>query len=192
MVLKPKLFTFMAIHLLGALISIPITGKVKNESIKNHIFILNIIEIKMFSKLSKKSSDLKKSIQEKSVTGSSLVKDKSKILMSEQWPKIENLIAKGLIDIAEEKINDEDFMNTVFSRSYELLPTIARFALPREKYLAFAHTKRESLFLKVVELKEKKSAIALSNIGFHYSNKDFREIIFTKVDSTFLNNSLYL
>ena len=146
----------------------------------------------MFSKLSKKSSDLKKSMQEKSVTGSSLVKDKSKTLMSEQWPKIENFIAKGLIDIAEEKINDEDFMNTIFSRSYELLPTIARFALPREKYLAFAHTKRESLFLKVVELKEKKLAMALSNRVFQYNNQDFSEIMFTKVDSTFLNNSLYL
>lgn len=146
----------------------------------------------MFSKLSKKSTDLKKSIQEKSVTGSSLVKDKSKIIMSEHWPKIESFIAKGLIDIAEEKINDEEFMNTVFSRSYELLPTIARFALPREKYLAFAHTKRESLFLKVVELKEKRSAIALSNRVFHYSNQDFRENLFTKVNSVFLNNSLYL
>lgn len=82
------------------------------------------------------------------------IKDKAQALFDEHWDKIEAFLIKGLLGVAEEKLQDEEFMSTIFEKAYELLPTIVRLVISRKTFFGFIEPKRNDLMIKIGELRD--------------------------------------
>ena len=72
----------------------------------------------------------------------------SKVLQA-NWGKVEPLIYKGLLDVADEKLNDEAFLSEIFGKVYEVLPMPVRLALTKEKFTSICLDMRGPLTEKV-------------------------------------------
>lgn len=77
--------------------------------------------------------------------------------IEKQWPKIEEVLLKGMISIAEDKLNDEKFLASVFDKAYEVLPMPVRMLLPRDMFLQYCIQHKEPLLLKLDDYKENKT-----------------------------------
>lgn len=106
----------------------------------------------MFDNLRNKSKALSEKIKDKaeSVKESETVTN-IQSLLEEHWTKIESKLVNSFLSVAEERLYDEDFMETAFDKSYELLPTAVRLIISRKRFIAFAHSKSDTLRQKVTE-----------------------------------------
>lgn len=82
--------------------------------------------------------------------GFDAAKNKTKVYFEEHWPKIEEFLVKGLLDISQEKLLDEKTFIPLFEKSYELLPTPVRLVIPRERFMGFCLERKEPLVTKVI------------------------------------------
>lgn len=101
--------------------------------------------------------DLKSSLEaaKKSTTENiTATKSKAKDVFDKNWPKFEEVIVKGLINITEEKLKDDKALAAAFEKAYELLPVPVRLVLSRDNFLNFCMLKREPLLEKVQKYKE--------------------------------------
>ncbi len=46
---------------------------------------------------------------------------------------VENVVFNGLLGIAEDKLNDDEFINNLFNKVYEILPTPVRLIISLER-----------------------------------------------------------
>lgn len=106
----------------------------------------------MFNDLRNKSKVLSEKIKDKAES----VKESHSVaniqsLLDEHWTKIESKLVHGFLSVAEERLYDEEFIETAFDKSYELLPTAVRLIISRKRFLAFANSKSDILRQKVTE-----------------------------------------
>ena len=104
--------------------------------------------------------DLKSSLEAaKKSTAENLTATKSKArdIFDKNWPKFEEVIVKGLINITEEKLKDDKALTSAFGKAYELLPVPVRLVLSRDNFLNFCMLKKEPLLEKVQKYKENKA-----------------------------------
>jgi hypothetical protein len=62
---------------------------------------------------------------------------------------LERIVINGLLNIAEEKLSDADFIESVFSKAYELLPTPVRMVVSRQWCLRYLHARKVPLLLQL-------------------------------------------
>ncbi|MFO4565917.1 hypothetical protein AAHC35_00065 [Klebsiella quasipneumoniae subsp. similipneumoniae] len=60
-----------------------------------------------------------------------------------------NIVINGLLNIAEDKLNDDVFIESVFNKAYELLPTPVRLVMKREWCLNYLQTQKAPLLEKL-------------------------------------------
>ena len=99
--------------------------------------------------LSQRVSDTKQFASMHVTAGASKAGD----LFERHWPKVEHVVVNGLISVAEEKLKDDQFLQSVFESAYELLPTAVRIVLPRTKFIEFSMQRREPILLKLQDFR---------------------------------------
>ncbi|MBA7942492.1 hypothetical protein [Citrobacter sp. RHBSTW-00271] len=62
---------------------------------------------------------------------------------------LERIVINGLLNIAEEKLSDADFIESAFSKTYELLPTPVRMVVSRQWCLRYLHSRKAPLLLQL-------------------------------------------
>lgn len=62
---------------------------------------------------------------------------------------LERIVIDGLLHIAEEKLSDANFVESVFSKAYELLPTPVRMVVSRQWCLRYLHSRKAPLLLQL-------------------------------------------
>jgi hypothetical protein len=62
---------------------------------------------------------------------------------------LERIVIDGLLNIAEEKLSDADFIESAFSKAYELLPTPVRMVVSRQWCLRYLHARKAPLLLQL-------------------------------------------
>ena len=84
----------------------------------------------MFNDLRNKSKVLSEKIKDKaeSVKESQAVTN-MQALLDEHWTKIESKLVHGFLSVAEERLYDDEFIETALDKSYELVPTAVRLII---------------------------------------------------------------
>lgn len=67
---------------------------------------------------------------------------------------IEKIVVNGLIDIAEEKLQDETFLRSSLDKIYELLPVSVRLVISREAFFNFCVARKEPILVKIKGYRE--------------------------------------
>ncbi|MBE5215825.1 hypothetical protein IG611_11730 [Pectobacterium sp. A535-S3-A17] len=62
---------------------------------------------------------------------------------------LQQVIVNGLIGIAEDKLKDDVFIESVFNKAYEILPTPVRLILNRKRCLDYLIANKEPLLEKI-------------------------------------------
>ncbi|MEI9482376.1 hypothetical protein V5093_12035 [Enterobacter cancerogenus] len=62
---------------------------------------------------------------------------------------LENIVINGLLNIAADKLNDDAFVEVVFSKAYELLPAPVRMVLKREWCLSYLQSQKALILVKL-------------------------------------------
>lgn len=101
----------------------------------------------------------------------SATKSKAKDIFDKNWPKFEEVIVKGLINITEEKLKDDKALAAAFEKAYELLPVPVRLILSRDNFLSFCMLKREPLLEKVQKYKENNAKTLEQTVQVAIENK---------------------
>lgn len=92
----------------------------------------------------------------KSNTEDLSIKEKSTELWDKFYPKIEDTIVNGFLDIAEDKLTNEDDIKLVLNKVYELLPTLVRLTLSREFFIEKVFVHKEKILAKVISVKNER------------------------------------
>ena len=79
-----------------------------------------------------------------------LNKVKSNDLFLEYWPTIEKLIIKKVMPQVIDKLKEDDEVELILRKTFELLPTTIRLLTTREKFVRFFMNKKESI-IKLIE-----------------------------------------
>lgn len=76
--------------------------------------------------------------------------EKSESVFSSKYKlMLQQVIINGLIGIAEDKLKDEVFIESVFNKAYEILPTPIRLVLNRKRCLDCLMANKEPLLEKI-------------------------------------------
>jgi hypothetical protein len=86
-------------------------------------------------------------------------KSKANDFLEQNWPKIEKELLSELLTATEDKLKDDQTLEALLDKSYELFPLPVRLVLPHAKFIAFSMKKREPLLLKLQEHKTKNESI---------------------------------
>lgn len=62
---------------------------------------------------------------------------------------LNNIVINGLLNIAEDKLNDDAFIESVFNKAYELLPTPVRLVVKRQWCLNYLQSQKTPLLEKL-------------------------------------------
>lgn len=62
---------------------------------------------------------------------------------------LDNIVINGLLNIAEDKLSDDTFVESVFSKAYELLPVPVRLVVRREWCLSYLQTRKAPLLVQL-------------------------------------------
>lgn len=77
--------------------------------------------------------------------------------LSKYKPLLENIVINGLLNIAEDKLNDDTFVESVFSKAYELLPAPVRMVVKREWCLSYLQSRKTPLLVKLQLYRDERS-----------------------------------
>lgn len=77
--------------------------------------------------------------------------------LSKYKPLLENIVIHGLLNIAEDKLNDDIFVESVFSKAYELLPAPVRMVVKREWCLSYLQSRKTPLLVKLQLYRDERS-----------------------------------
>ncbi|MDY4315661.1 hypothetical protein SOW02_12045 [Pectobacterium actinidiae] len=76
--------------------------------------------------------------------------EKSESAFSDKYKlMLQQVIINGLIGIAEDKLKDDDFIEGVFNKAYEMLPTPVRLVLNRKRCLNYLMDNKTPLLEKI-------------------------------------------
>lgn len=64
-------------------------------------------------------------------------------------PLLENIVINGLLNIAEDKLNDDVFVESVLSKAWELLPAPVRMVVKREWCLHYLQSRKAPLLAQL-------------------------------------------
>ena len=64
-------------------------------------------------------------------------------------PLLDSLVINGLLNIAEDKLSDNAFIESVFSKAYELLPAPVRLIVRREWCLSYLQSRKAPLLAQL-------------------------------------------
>ncbi|UJR63001.1 hypothetical protein [Dickeya zeae] len=64
-------------------------------------------------------------------------------------PLLESMVINGLLTIAEDKLSDDVFVESVFSKTWELLPAPVRMVVKREWCLHYLHSRKAPLLAQL-------------------------------------------
>ncbi len=84
------------------------------------------------------------------------IKDKSSAIWDKYYPKFEDTVVNGFLDIAEDKLSSEEDILLVIHKTYELLPTLVRLALSRDFFTEKVIAQKHNILAKVVLKKEQR------------------------------------
>ncbi|MGE5034974.1 MULTISPECIES: hypothetical protein [Yersinia] len=70
---------------------------------------------------------------------------------------LDNIVINGLLNIAEDKLNDDAFVESVFSKAYELLPAPVRMVVKREWCLSYLQSRKTPLLVKLQLYRDERS-----------------------------------
>ncbi|WP_439212778.1 hypothetical protein [Duffyella gerundensis] len=62
---------------------------------------------------------------------------------------LDNIVINGLLNIAEDKLSDDAFIESVFSKAYELLPVPVRMIVRREWCLGYVQSRKAPLLAQL-------------------------------------------
>ncbi|BFI63146.1 hypothetical protein KD5_28960 [Yersinia pseudotuberculosis] len=62
---------------------------------------------------------------------------------------LDSIVINGLLNIAEDKLSDDIFIESVFSRAYELLPVPVRLVVRREWCLGYLQSRKAPLLAQL-------------------------------------------
>lgn len=62
---------------------------------------------------------------------------------------LDSIVINGLLNIAEDKLSDDAFIESVFSKAYELLPVPVRMVLKREWCLSYLQSRKAPLLTQL-------------------------------------------
>jgi len=62
---------------------------------------------------------------------------------------LDSIVINGLLNIAEEKLSDDVFIESVFSKAYELLPVPVRLVVRREWCLGYLQSRKAPLLAQL-------------------------------------------
>ncbi|EKN3946294.1 TPA: hypothetical protein ACRFDF_002160 [Yersinia enterocolitica] len=77
--------------------------------------------------------------------------------LSKYKPLLENIVINGLLNIAEDKLNDDIFVESVFTKAYELLPAPVRMVVKREWCLSYLQSRKTPLLVKLQLYRDERS-----------------------------------
>lgn len=83
----------------------------------------------------------------------SATKEKSVNAIEKYWPSVEKLVVEGFIGVSEEKLKDQVFLETTFSKVYEFLPVAVRVLIEKDKFIAYCLRHREPLVARLEVIK---------------------------------------
>lgn len=81
-------------------------------------------------------------LPENTVKPSIIGSDKYRLLL-------ENIVINGLLNIAEDKLSDDAFVEVIFNKAYELLPVPVRMVLKREWCLSYLQSQKAPILVKL-------------------------------------------
>lgn len=81
-------------------------------------------------------------------------KESANAMYEQYGPAIENVVVNGLIDVAEEKLQDEMFLKASLEKIYELLPVAVRMIVSRDVFFDYCLARKEPLVVKIKGYKE--------------------------------------
>ncbi|HDL6741148.1 TPA: hypothetical protein ACSRD7_001585 [Yersinia enterocolitica] len=70
---------------------------------------------------------------------------------------LENIVIKGLLNMAEDKLSDDAFVESVFSKAYEFLPVPVRMVVKREWCLSYLQSRKTPLLVKLQFYRDERS-----------------------------------
>lgn len=62
---------------------------------------------------------------------------------------LDSIVINGLLNIAEDKLSDDGFIESVFSKAYELLPVPVRLVVRREWCLSYLQSRKAPLLTQL-------------------------------------------
>ena len=91
--------------------------------------------------------DLQDRVSGESVLDSPLEIQASRIAKYNQL--LDSIVINGLLNIAEDKLSDDAFIESVFSKAYELLPVPVRLVVRREWCLGYLQSRKAPLLAQI-------------------------------------------
>ncbi|MGK4479255.1 hypothetical protein ACSMDC_12825 [Yersinia enterocolitica] len=81
----------------------------------------------------------------------------SKISKSRQM--LESIVVHGLLNLAENRLSDDAFVDAVFEKAYELLPAAVRLAVSREMCRTYLHSRKKPLLTQLQQYRHDRLSI---------------------------------
>ncbi|AVX36253.1 hypothetical protein [Yersinia massiliensis] len=81
----------------------------------------------------------------------------SKISKSKQM--LESIVVHGLLNLAENRLSDDAFVDAVFEKAYELLPAAVRLAVSREVCRTYLHSRKKPLLAQLQQYRHDRLSI---------------------------------
>jgi len=83
-------------------------------------------------------------LKDKIKTESVDIKSSGTEMWEKFYPKFEGVIVNGFLDVAEDKLTNEEDLKLVIHKVYELLPTLVRLTLSRDFFTdkVFVHKEK--------------------------------------------------
>lgn len=110
------------------------------------------------------TKNLSNSIADGLTSAQSTVSSGAEELWAQHGDTVEKIVVDGLIDVAEDKLNDQEFVLSSFETIYELLPTPIRLVISRDYFLRKCFAQKEILHTKVLTVKSQRTEALPSKI----------------------------
>ncbi|MFB4501535.1 hypothetical protein ACE3JA_05130 [Enterobacter hormaechei subsp. xiangfangensis] len=81
----------------------------------------------------------------------------SKVSKSRQM--LESIVIHGLLNLAENRLSDDAFVDAVFEKAYELLPAAVRLAVSREMCRTYLHSRKKPLLTQLQQYRHDRLSI---------------------------------
>lgn len=98
--------------------------------------------------------------------------DKGTEIWDKFYPKFETVIINGFLDIAEDKLTNEEDVKLVINKVYELLPTLVRLTLSRELFVEKIFIQKDKILEQVILKKGERKLIEDERLLLNSPQKD--------------------
>lgn len=113
--------------------------------------------------VSDQTKNLSNSIADGLTSAQTSVSSSAEELWAQHGDTVEKIVVDGLIDVAEDKLNDQEFILSSFETIYELLPTPIRLVISRDYFLRKCFAQKEVIHAKVLTVKSQRTEVMTSS-----------------------------